>query len=86
MIFSASFCLYQEYELDYTIKLICISLLVAIASSFGDLSVSLIKRMSGKKDTGKILPGHGGLLDRVDSILPAAPIFLILSFSLSVII
>ena len=63
-----------------------LSLITVIISAFGDLGVSLIKRYSGNKDTGRILPGHGGILDRVDSILPAAPIFLTFSYFLSVII
>ena len=55
-----------------------IFLSIFIISAFlGDLFISLIKRAYKKKDTGNILPGHGGLLDRLDSYLPSLPIFYI---------
>lgn len=47
---------------------------VAILGVFGDLFESLIKRQMNKKDSGQMLPGHGGILDRVDGILPSLPI------------
>ncbi|MGI6160843.1 MAG: phosphatidate cytidylyltransferase [Christensenellales bacterium] len=53
---------------------LAIGLICAVVSQFGDLAASCIKRMCGVKDFGKIMPGHGGIMDRLDSILFCAPI------------
>lgn len=57
--------------------LILLTLLAATMSVAGDLFESLLKRHSGQKDSGRIIPGHGGMLDRLDSILAALPVFVV---------
>lgn len=61
---------------------IALGLLIAAAATVGDLSKSLVKRITGVKDSGKLLPGHGGMLDRCDSTLFAAYVVVFYAFAL----
>ena len=64
---------FQYFEMEFTINWLFFTLLVSSISQIGDIIISYFKRLSKIKDTGKIIPGHGGLLDRVDGMIFAFP-------------
>jgi phosphatidate cytidylyltransferase len=65
---------YFDLNQPALLPIVVLSVVVNIAAQLGDLVESLIKRGAGVKDSGAILPGHGGMLDRIDALLFAAPV------------
>jgi len=77
----ASLVISHFYQAINTTGMVYAALLTAIGATFGDLAESMLKRSVDIKDSGKLLPGHGGLLDRIDSLLFVGPmIYVFLSF------
>ena len=65
---------YQVNILILDINIFVFIIIISLISQLGDLMVSFLKRKAKMKDTGSILPGHGGILDRIDGILFAIPV------------
>ena len=81
-IFLDNLYLFTDYVVKFTYQYLVIVLIISTMSQIGDIIVSYFKRLSKIKDTGKIIPGHGGILDRIDGMIFALP-FSYLIFSLN---
>ena len=68
-------------DYDSTVVLFLLTILISTVSQLGDIIISYFKRLSKIKNTGKIIPGHGGLLDRIDGMIFAFPIYYVINLT-----
>lgn len=76
IVYAVAFCVhYGEFDIRMAVFAFIMGAVCAVIGTVGDLSASMVKRQIGFKDYGKIMPGHGGLMDRFDSVLFVLPTF-----------
>lgn len=80
VIVTVVFLIFMDLSFGQYLYMVVVSAFVAFLSVVGDVFESMMKRISGVKDSGKILPGHGGVLDRLDGYMPSLPIFVMLGY------